>query len=406
MRRHRLARVALVATTSLLCLLLIDRIVLHALPLGNIVYRLHPDHLIEYVPDSSKIYIHSSANGGDWVRVRFNRQGYRGKELAALDGAPRVLVYGDSFVAAEFTSLDETFVAQLAGRLSEGLGGPVEAVNAGLVGSGPDQVLRRMPAELAALEPSLVIVALTSANDFGDLIRNKLYQLADDGSLIVRAPDVGAGLRRGLEPSWHAHSGWGLLLRAARRGVAFRVRELRSPAVSLEPPRQVAQRLWERSQGEYTNSVVRGDPVVRNVFDDQYDADVSLTPQARSALHKRRLMEAVLSEIAAVTTQAGVPLLLVAIPSPVDVTEDHYGMVVDWRRFPGYRRDSLTRAVVEPAERLGIPVLDLFGPMRRSEDPSALFYRAGNDHWNSRGQALAADLTAERIVDEGWLDAH
>ncbi len=306
MRRPRLARAALALFTTLLCLLVIDRIVLRVLPLGNVVYRLHPDHLFEYIPGSSKIYIHASANGGDWVRVRFNKQGYRGEELAARDGRPRVLVYGDSFVAAEFTPLGETFVAQLAGQLAEGLDRPVEAINAGLVGSGPDQVARRMPAELATLEPSLVVVAITSANDFGDLVRNKLYRLGSDGSVVARTPDVGPGLRRGLEPSWHAHSGWGLLLRAARRGLAFRAQELGRGPESREPPRQMAQRLWERAQREYANAVERRDPVVRNLFDDQYDADLSLTPQARSALHKRRLMEAVLGEIASLAEQAGV----------------------------------------------------------------------------------------------------
>jgi hypothetical protein len=400
MLRSRLARIALALVSVLLCLLVIDRIVLLVLPLGNVVYRLHPDHLLEYIPDSSKVYIHSAENGGDWVRVRFNQRGFRGSEIAAASGRERVLVYGDSFVAAEFTPLAETFVARLGDELSEQTGSPVETINAGVVGSGPDQIARRMAFELRSLAPSLVVVAITSANDFGDLVRNKLYQLEEDGSLSARSPEVGPALAAGLQPSWHARSGWGLLLRAARRGVSMRMEERRS---SAPPPRPVAARLLQQAQREYRNAVQLRDPVVRNLFDDQYDADVSLTPRAPSALHKRRLMKAVLGKIVASAHDAGVPLLLVVIPSPIDVTEDHFGMQVDWRRFPHYERSALSQAVVAAAGGLEIPVFDLFAPMRGAEDPAALYFRFGNDHWSSAGQSWAAELVAERILAEGWL---
>ena len=59
--------------------------------------------------------------------------------------------------------------------------------------------------------------------------------------------------------------------------------------------------------------------------------------------------------------------------------------------------------MVEPARALGVPTVDLFAPMREAPDPSALFFKAGNDHWNAQGQALAARLTVEELEQLGWL---
>jgi hypothetical protein len=41
--------------------------------------------------------------------------------------------------------------------------------------------------------------------------------------------------------------------------------------------------------------------------------------------------------------------------------------------------------------------------MREAPDPSELFFKAGNDHWNAKGQALAARMTAEQLQSLGWL---
>ncbi|MFP6640961.1 MAG: hypothetical protein VCC04_12015, partial [Myxococcota bacterium] len=196
------------------------------------------------------------------------------------------------------------------------------------------------------------------------------------------------------------------LWRAAWRGAPVRLREA---GLSFQPPgpppRPRARVLLTRARAEYQNSLVDDDPVVRNLFDDLYDADVSLTPKSESARAKRALMAGVLAEIERITREAGVPLLIVVVPSPIDVTADHFGLLARWRRFPGYQREALTRAVAEPARGLGVPVVDLFGPMQTAPDPSALFFARGNDHWNAQGQSMAARLTAERLLALGWLDA-
>src|SRR5208282_2438668 len=90
---------------------------------------------------------------------------------------------GDSFIQGDFSRTEDTFTERLKAHLSEKMGNRVEVVNAGVAGYGPDQELRRMETELPVLKPNLVIVAIFAGNDFGDLLRDKLYRLSSDGSL-------------------------------------------------------------------------------------------------------------------------------------------------------------------------------------------------------------------------------
>jgi hypothetical protein len=249
-------------------------------------------------------------------------------------------------------------------------------------------------------------LAVNVANDFGDLVRNKLYRVSSTGELIGESAQLDSGLQRALRPDWISRSGWARLLRAAGRGLALRLQAWRLGADIVEPdPRPVAEVLLRERFGEFHNRFVQRDPVVRNLLGDSWDAEMSLLPGSEVAASKRALMAALLSEFERIALGEGVPLLVLVIPSPIDVTPDHYGLVVDWERFPDYDGDAPSRSVVDAAVALGLPVVDLTQPMREHESPRSLFFRAGNDHWNASGQELAARLTADRIRALGWLDA-
>lgn len=403
--RRRFALLALFSATALLCLLAIDRIVYEFFPLGRIIYQPDPIQLYSYIPGASKYFIHTERNGGNWVYLQINDEGYRGASLDSHGEAIRILVYGDSYVAAEFSPLEETYAYRLAEELESLSKEPIETINAGLVGAGPDQIARRMPKEIKQLNPDIIVAVITSGNDFGDLIRNKLYGLNPDGVWTALEPELGPGLRKMIEPDLLSKSGWGRLLRAAWRGAPLRMEQvgLTSKTVASAGD-QDATRLIRRHQLEYGNSQIDRDPVVRNLFDDLYDADLSLLPHSPSAQRKRLLMQGVLGEIEQIATEAHVPLLIVVVPSPIDVLDDHFGLHTRWEKFPDYDRRTLSRAVANPAQALGLPVLNLFSAMREAPNPSQLFFTAGNDHWNAQGQALAARLTAQRIGQLGWLE--
>ena len=108
------------------------------------VYR--PDPVAHYrlAPGAEKTFQRPAADGGARIRVAINAAGFRGEPLEATGAALRVLLYGDSFVAAEFSALEHTFAERLEAHLTTDLGSPVEVVNAGISGYGPDQSLLRM----------------------------------------------------------------------------------------------------------------------------------------------------------------------------------------------------------------------------------------------------------------------
>ena len=189
--------VLLLVCATGVCLVLAELLLGRYLPANRLVYQLDRACLYRLTPASHKVFRHFQVNGGHSIQVEINSLGLRGDELAGGEGgARRIVVYGDSFIEAEFSPLDQTFVGQLDRKLNEdrhgaSAGPAVEVLNAGVIGYGPDQVAVRLQTELGSLKPDLVIVALCSGNDFGDLLRNKIYRLGEGGRLVDNAFVVG-----------------------------------------------------------------------------------------------------------------------------------------------------------------------------------------------------------------------
>jgi hypothetical protein len=362
------------------------------LPIGAIVYRLDEQHLHEYIPGSRRLFIHSASNGGSWVQVRINEQGFRGAAIGEKGDRQRVVVFGDSFIAAEFSPLEETFVVRLGEQLEARLGRPVETINAGVTAYGPDQIARRMPGLLDELQPDVIVLAVTAGNDFGDLMRNKLFELDEAGALRERPHRVADELRASLVPTPQDELGWLRLIRAVRHAMPPRWRGVAGEAEA--PIHPVATRLLKRC---HRDAKERESPEVSNLFFDQYDADLSMLPNLAASEYKRAMMKGILGHIAEIARRGTVPLLVVAIPSALDVKPDHYGLEAQWDIFVNYRRSGLTDAVTKAAADHYMEVLDLF-PVFLRNDPDSLYFAVGNDHWNSAGQALAAEVTAARLV--------
>jgi nucleotidyltransferase/DNA polymerase involved in DNA repair len=147
--------------------------------------------------------------------------------------------------------------------------------------------------------------------------------------------------------------------------------------------------------------IKNGDLQVRNLFEDEYDADVSLMPDSESARYRARLMERVVERIRDSARRANVLLVLVIIPAPFDVVE-HYDPAPDPARFPQYRRSGLCDKLQSIAVQLDVASVDLFDPFWK-HGAADLYYKAGNDHWNAMGQKLAAEITSTFIKERGIL---
>lgn len=363
-------------------------------------YQLHSRYLYNLIPGASREHRTLPVNGGSQY-YSVNSRGFRGEEFAAKQaGIPRIVIYGDSFIHAEFTALENTFAKQLEDLLSAKLGHPVEVINAGIAGYGPDQVLLRLEDELEWLQPDLLIVAVFSGNDFGDLVRNKIFRLAPDNSLLENAHTFSAEIQLN-EKLERADPVIKKLVREAAQ--ILRASIFGDTQPPHDPLRAVETSL-QQHQDEYQEYVVEGDNVIRMLRSDPYSADISLLPDSPSAQYKLALMDAVIRRISATAQAHDVPLLLLAIPHPMDVLDgSHESGRVDIARYPAYEPSRLTDSIQAMAESQGIDYVNLYQPFRAVDDPAALFLKAGDDHWNDAGQRYAAGILGAHILESATL---
>jgi len=122
-------------------------------------------------------------NGGDIIISHTNKNSFRGAELKDNPNK-RIIVYGDSMIQALFSTLENTFAMKLEKYLSSDGLTDIEVVNAGIMGFGPDQSLIKFKNEADLYHPNLVIFSIFADNDFGDILRNRIFDLDENGELI------------------------------------------------------------------------------------------------------------------------------------------------------------------------------------------------------------------------------
>lgn len=383
-------RKALVALASFgIGLLAANRAADRWLPIPSLVFRLDPVLLHALVPGARRVTTRDPELGGGTVVMEIDSSGFRGPEVREPKRGPRVVVYGDSLVMADSVDLDDTFVERLASRLREDVA-DVEVVNAGVTGYGPDQVCLKLEREVDRLAPDLVVLVLCAHNDFGDLVRNKIFRVDERGDLVLNrylldaslVADFAARERESARPA---------LVRAVQRCLDVRRDRARKAAAGARTPPYVDWYL-AAGTGEHSDLVLDGDLRVRTLFEDYYDADLAIHPEWESSAYKRRLMEPVLGRIRDACRRRRIPLVALVVPSAVDVVEG-FEIRVDPALHPTWSRTRLTGALAEILARLETPFLDLHGPFEAA-GPERLFLGHGDFHWNAAGQDLAADLTA------------
>ncbi len=345
-----------------------------------------------------KRFVHNATNGGGSVQVTINADGFRGPPLRAAGSAQRIAVYGDSFIEGEFVADDSSFVRDLERDLAART--PTEAVNAGVVGWGPDQAFLRMQRELPTLKPAVVVLGIFADNDMGDIVRDRLFRLGADSALTAHRVVLHPTLARVLQDQAHPR-GWRRLhlVRWVERRLGRGVGSLpvtkankNGPPFSLE--KYAPWALWN-AERQYTDALANPDTVL-DLLGDSYDADISATPDAPSARYKVAVMDRLLGAIAADLAARGIPLVAVVIPSPIDACES-YDVRIDPASYPQYDRRRLSRTVDSLTARHGIRTVDLWEPFR-ARGACALYFRGGDLHWRPEGQAIAARLLADSLA--------
>ncbi len=341
-------------------------------------------------------------NGGHLVFHRVNQDGFRGPELRTPAPPRRVMVFGDSFVHAIYAADGDTFVEKLGAGL-EAHFGPTETVNAGVSSYGPDQVAVWLPAALETFRPQLVVLAVFAGNDYGDLMRNKIYRIGDDGDLSSNPYQLDPTLARGFELNRRSSA----LLSALRRlkRSASRSAAVPIPDDAADPRRAWVDAVVEIAHEEYEDHVVRKNPIVTNVYIDHYSADLSTDPQSPSGRYKAQLMQLVLHRIFEACKLEEIPVVLVAIPHVMDLTNEYAIAEVDRTKYPRYHPRNLIDPLIEAARTSSVAAVDLFEVFRswpngRTRD---LYLNGADDHWNPTGQAVAAEAVRDTIVKNDLL---
>ncbi len=355
-------------------------------------FEADPRYHYKLRPGADREFQHAAINGGEKITYHVNSNGFRGGELLRDAGNGRIVVYGDSFIQAEFSALENTFTHQLAQLLGHKLGEELEVINAGVAGYGPDQIYKKLSDELPQLQPDLAVVAIFAGNDFGDLIRNKMYLLDEAGVVASNDYSVSEDIMRGLALARH-QSIIKLLLGRAKEVLAGSAAESDLPPVGERLERYARQHIEE-----YRQYVIDHDNVVRELLSDPYSADISLYPTSDSAAYKIKLMNAVVGKIKAAAQKNNVPLMTLIIPHPMDLLDGaHDSGKVDRIKYPGYLPSRLTDTLADIMRVQQIEYINLYEKFKQ-QAPANLYFKGGDDHWNDRGQRLAAEIVSEHLL--------
>lgn len=372
-----------------------------------VAYEFNEDFLISLKPNIVKDFIREEENGGYKTRWKTNNDSFRGPSLRD-NPTYRVIVYGDSNIQARFSGYTKTFTGQLARFLQEHGMPDVEVINAGVAGFGPDQNLIRFSKEVDTYKPNLVIFHIFADNDFGDIIRNRLYRLDANGNLTRTDFNTTTDETLSLGESSKQFISQLLVVRAVKKAISLLANAKLSGDLNdtdkqseLSPKQNreaLVHLLLEIVEAEY--SVYKeSQPRKFSHFADHYDLDMALYPDQESSRTKTRLMEEVLKEANKLASTKGVSFMVLIQPSVIDTTTGNNILNYEYlREYPLYKRTNLTDAVEKICESHGIHSINLFNVFIEN-DPQYLFFRAGDNHWTDRGQQLAAEETARYIND-------
>jgi lysophospholipase L1-like esterase len=366
--------------------------------LGPPGYQFDSELIASLTPNVSKIYLRSVDGGPRFVRWKTNGDAFRGPDLKDSP-ALRVMVYGDSNVQARFSTQEETFTGQLQRLLQEATGDEVEVINAGVVGYGPDQNLIRLEADVDRHIPDLIVFHVFTENDFGDIVRNRLFDLDPTGELVRTGHPITPDTR--MPTSWWSRPPGELLSNSMisifATGFANARARSREPHPELEHnPERFREGTIRQHEREF--AIYRaGGPRKYSMFSDHYEGDIAFAPRSESAQTKRRLLAAVLERASRVAKERAIPFLVAIQPTSRDLTTNLPNHHKALAGIPGYDRRRLDAWVVAICEEVGIEFVNLFDAFAATGKPNELYFPTPDPHWNEAGQLVAARAVAERI---------
>ncbi len=308
-------------------------------------FQINDNYLIELIPNSTKLFVRTEQNGGDSILWRVNSDGFRGDELRT-DPEYRIMVYGDSNIQARFSEQESTFVYKLGSYLRKYTNKDIEVINAGIVGFGPDQSLLKFESELDVYKPDMIVLNFFGFNDFGDVIRNRLFELDTDLKLRKTAFEIKPDSELKKDNDFKIRI-WEWA-QSIRKKIAEDKRVKENGEWSPDFQKGVANYFIKANQNAF--QVYReGKPQEFSHFDDAYDIDVSTDSDSESSKVKLLLLEEILKRFKSVSESNDVEMVLLFQPSLTDLTNSNYYIGFEYLQshFLNYERDLVAGSVSE-----------------------------------------------------------
>tara|TARA_Y100000310_G_scaffold345830_1_gene470767 strand:+ start:19181 stop:20296 length:1116 start_codon:yes stop_codon:yes gene_type:complete len=364
--KNLIKSLALTFFVILFFLLMIDVSARFFLPQYNEIIEYDDRYLHKLMPNSEKIHVMAEEDGSGRNLVKINSFGFRNEEFKQLKEQKRIIVYGDSFIEAEFSQLENTFSKQLEKKLNLESEEPVEVINGGVIAYGMDQISLKLEDELDIFNPDLVIVSVFPANDFGDNIRNKIFRLDSENQLIENDYFLNPELKKKKKLASFFPS-LRLYFRAFNNFRQF-----------IGPSKVDSGNSTLLSQiNDCEDFIVKKNNQVNNLFNDRPEIDMLVNPDGYCALYKIKLMEEIIKRMKSLADSKNVVFVLMIMPSKEDLNKSS---------------TLLTDVLVEISEKNNISYLDL------SQEFDTSFYFVRDGHWNSKGQELAAESMKKQLI--------
>jgi lysophospholipase L1-like esterase len=341
------------------------------------------------------ITFQSTGEGGALVSI--NAEGFRDVDHAvvAAPGTVRIAVVGDSYVDATAVAADARFGDRLPEYLqASGFAGnrAVEVFNFGTSGYGTAQELQVLRHHVWKYRPDVVILAFLPFND----LRNNSEPLeGDDGRPYFTLDDRGELV---LDESFRTITERN---RTPLRRLQYAVVDhLRVAQVAFE-----ARQRWNRRQFKETSVAVGA----ATGLEMGLDSAAYLPPPDERWAEAWRVTEAMLAQMHREVTAHGASFLLVTLTAGVQVDPDP---AVRARYQASLGVDNLfyaERRVGALCAREGMHCLALGETMQRRATETGAYYHGfpntvmGRGHWNETGHALAGQLIARALVEQGLI---
>ena len=354
-----------------------------ALPVSTVEgqYDEQVGHLLR--PSATSRYV---GKGFD-VQIVTNGAGFHDVDHAARKPPHtyRVVVLGDSMIEALQVPIDAGFTQLLQRRLQQWSAAPVEVINLGISGNGPAQYYRLLEQRGLAYQPDLVVMAVTTINDFrntlpeleGDPVK-PYYAVGADGRLSYIAPP--AGVNHGVAKQLKA-----LLKRsAAVRVVVAKIQLLQGEEWTRTAQQQVGA-------GEHQILPITSDWNV-------YLRDPPKVWQQAYTVTLR-----VIEECQRLSERSGARFLVMLIAPNALVEGRLMEAVSGYAGTASLHWDEQRpfRAIEQLGREEGFGVVNLLPDFQRDYTDSRVSASWEHDgHWNERGHRLAAD------VMDGYLRNH